>query len=227
MGEAGNNFIYPGGFAIGSSTDKSPGSNKPLSYVRRLAGPILVGMLVGFFIIQPLNVLVYNLAPEIRVEYHNISFWKRLLEMSTDSTSIFMGLFFAFLGGVTGLWFGMWLDQKDRLQAEQVESARRLAALETLKDLMVTLAHYIRNANTIIGGFSGNLAQHLTDEKQKEHAQLIHQASKKIDSVIDSLQNLTEISVTQYTTSGTAQMIDLKKELDGKVAAAMTQEENR
>lgn len=207
--------------------EKSPSNNKPLSYVRRLAGPILVGMLVGFFVIQPLNVLVYNLAPQIRWEFHNISFWKRLLDMSTDSISIFMGLFFAFFGGVTGLWFGMWLYQKDRLQDEHIESARRLAALETLKDLMVTLAHYIRNANMVIGGFSGNLVHHLTDAQQKEHAQLIHQASKKIDSVIDSLENITEISVTQYTTSGTAQMIDLKKELDGKVAAAMTQEENR
>lgn len=210
-----------------SIIEKSPGSNKPLSYVRRLVGPILVGMFVGFFIIQPLNVLVYNLAPEIRWEFQDISFWKRLLDMSTDSTSIFMGLFFAVFGGITGLWFGMWLYQKDRLQAEQIESARRLAALETLKDLMVTLAHYIRNANMIIGGFSSNLAQHLSDAQQKEHARLIHEASKKIDSVIDSLENLTEISVTQYTISGTAHMIDLKKELDGKVAAAMTQTENR
>jgi signal transduction histidine kinase len=208
-------------------TEKSPGRNKPPSYVRRLAGPILVGMLVGFFVIQPLNVLVYNLAPKIQLEFQTISFWKRLLDMSTDSVSIFMGLFFAFFGGVTGLCFGMWLYQKDRVQAERIESARRLAALETLKDLMVTLAHYIRNANMVIGGFSGNLVHHLAEDQQKEQAQLIHQASKKIDSVIDSLENLTEISVTQYTTSGTAQMIDLKKELDGKVAAAMTQEENR
>lgn len=210
-----------------SIIEKSPGSNKPLSYFRRLVGPILVGIFVGFFIIQPLNVLVYNLAPEIRWEFQDISFWKRLLDMSTDSTSIFMGLFFAVFGGITGLWFGMWLYQKDRLQAEQIESARRLAALETLKDLMVTLAHYIRNANMIIGGFSSNLAQHLSDAQQKEHARLIHEASKKIDSVIDSLENLTEISVTQYTISGTAHMIDLKKELDGKVAAAMTQTEKR
>jgi signal transduction histidine kinase len=208
-------------------TEKSPGRNKPPSYVRRLAGPILVGMLVGFFVIQPLNVLVYNLAPKIQLEFQTISFWKRLLDMSTDSVSIFMGLFFAFFGGVTGLCFGMWLYQKDRVQAERIESARRLAALETLKDLMVTLAHYIRNANMVIGGFSGNLVHHLAEDQQKEQAQLIHQASKKIDSVIDSLENLTEISVTQYTTSGTAQMIDLQKELDGKVAAAMTQEENR
>ena len=183
--------------------------------------------MVGFFIIQPLNILVYNLAPQIRLEFQNISFWKRLLVMSMDATSLFMGLFYAFFGGITGLCFGLWLYQRDRLQAEQIESARRLAALETLKELMVTLAHYIRNANMVIGGFSGNLAHHLADDQQKEHAQLIHQASIKIDSVIDSLENLTEISVTQYTTSGTAQMIDLKQELEENLAAIKEQVENR
>lgn len=194
--------------------EKTPNNPNSLSYRRRLLGPILLGMFLGFFVIQPLNVLVYNLAPQVRVEFHNISFWKRLLEMSTNSTSIFMGLAYAFLGGMAGLGFGMWLYQKDCLQAEQVESARRLAAFDTLKELMVTLAHYIRNANMVIGGFSSNLAHHLTDAQQKEHAELIRQASHKIDSVINSLENLTKISVMRYTPSGTAQMIDLKQELE-------------
>jgi len=203
-----------------SFTERSPDRHNPLSYGRRLIGPILVGMFIGFFVIQPLNILVFNLAPQIRLEFHNISFWKRLLDMSTDSTSLFMGLFYAFIGGITGLWFGMWLYQKDCLQAEQIESARRLTALDTLHELMVTLAHYIRNANMVIGGFSSNLTHHLDDGQQKEQAELIRQASQKIDTVINSLENLTEISVTQYTTSGTARMIDLKQELDKKLEAA-------
>jgi len=193
-----------------------------MSYFRRIIWPTLAGMAVGIFIIQPLNVLLFNLAPETQLEFHDLSFWKRLLEMSTDSTSIFMGAVLAVFGGITGLCFGMWLHQRDRLMAEQIESARRLTALETLKELMVTLAHYIRNANMIIGGFSNNLACHVGDAKQKEQAHLIHQASKEIDAVINSLQNLTEISVTQYVTSGTAQMIDLKEELDKYLAAAET-----
>jgi signal transduction histidine kinase len=206
-----------------SFTAKSPGSNHPPSPGRRLVGPILVGVLLGFFVIQPLNVLVYNLSPQIRLEFHNISFWKRLLDMSTDSVSLFMGLFYAVFGGITGLCLGLWLYQKDRFQAEQLESARRLTALTTMQELMVTLAHYIRNANMIIGGFSHNLAQHLAESQPKEQAALIHQASQKIDAVINSLENLTEISLTQYTTSGTARMIDLKQELDQKLGAAQAQ----
>lgn len=196
-----------------------------MSYFRRIMGPTLAGMGAGFFIIQPLNVLLYNLAPETQLAFHDLSFWKRLVEMSTDSTSLFMGAVFAVFGGITGLGFGMWLHQRDRLMAEQLESARRLTALETLKELMVTLAHYVRNANLIIGGFSKNLAHHVSDAKQKEQAQFIHQASKEIDSVINSLQNLTEISVTQYVASGTTQMIDLKQELEKYLEAAETKRE--
>ena len=203
-----------------SPREKLPGLDKPPSYGRRLIGPILVGMLLGFFVIQPLNVLVYNLAPQIRVEFHNISFWKRLLDMSTDSVSLFMGLFYALTGGITGLCFGLWIYQKDRLQAEQIESARRLTALDTLQELMVTLAHYIRNANMVIGGFSNKLANHLADSQEKQQAEFVRQASQKIDLVINSLENLTEISVTQYITSGTARMIDLKQELNQKLGAA-------
>ena len=203
-----------------SFTERSPDRHNPLSYGRRLIGPILVGMFIGFFVIQPLNILVYNLAPQIRSEFHNISFWKRLLDMSTDSVSLFMGLFYALVGGITGLCFGLWLYQKDRLQAEQIESARRLTALDTLQELMVTLAHYIRNANMVIGGFSNKLANHLADPQEKQQAEFVRQASQKIDLVINSLENLTEISVTQYITSGTARMIDLKQELDQKLGAA-------
>ncbi|MDI6854089.1 MAG: hypothetical protein QME75_10870 [Deltaproteobacteria bacterium] len=186
---------------------------------RRHIRLILAGAAGGLFVIQPLNVLVYNLAPKVRLAFHEISFWHRLLEMTLNSTSFFMGLTYAILGGLIGHFFGAWLNQRDRLTAERTESARRLAALETLKELMVTLAHYIRNANLIIGGFSDHMLRHSPDPKQEEHLRHIHQASREIAAVIDSLQNLTEISATQYTADGSARMIDLKEELDERLAA--------
>lgn len=194
-----------------------------MSHFRRILWPTLVGMALGFFVIQPLIVLVYNLAPQTRLEFRNIDFWMRLLDMSTDSTSIFMGLAFSVLAGITGLCFGSWLYQRDRLVAEQVESARRLAALETLKALMVTLAHYIRNANMVIGGFSDHLIRHVLDQNHKDRLQLIHKASQEIEAVVDSLQNLVQISATEYIASGTAQMIDLQKELEERLAATFPQ----
>lgn len=201
-------------------TRQSQGNTMESSAHRRILWPTLGGMALGFFVIQPLIVLVYNLAPKTRLAFHDLSFWKRLLEMSLDPTSIFMGLAFSLLAGGTGFWFGSWLYQRDRLMAEQMESARRLAALDTLQALMVTLAHYIRNANLVIGGFSDQLRRHAADPKEKEHLELVHQASREIDAVIDSLQSLTQISATQYIVGGTARMIDLKKELDQRLAAS-------
>ncbi len=194
-----------------------------MSNYRGIVWPTLVGMAIGFFVIQPLIVLVYNLAPETRFAFKDIAFWKRWLDWATASTSIFMGLAFSLFAGLTGLCFGAWLQQRDRFIAAQMESARRLAALETLQELMVTLAHYIRNANTVIGGFSDHLRRHISDQKHQDHLQLIHQASQDIEAVMDSLQNLTQISATKYITSGSAQMIDLKKELEERLAANFPQ----
>jgi signal transduction histidine kinase len=201
----------------GSTQKLNP--DKAVPYCRRIMWPTLAGSVVGFFVIQPLVVLVYNLAPETRLAFHDLSFWKRLLEMSLSHTSLFMGVAFAVFSGATGLCFGSWLYHKERLVAEKLESARRLAALQTTKDLMVTLAHYLRNANLVIGGFSHRLAHRVGDPKQQEQLRLIHQASLEIAAVIDSLQDLTEISTTQYIDSGAARMIDLKQELEKRLAA--------
>jgi signal transduction histidine kinase len=207
--------------ALGNNEKILPANDRAvnMSGYRRHIWLILAGAAMGFFVIQPLNVLVYNLAPKTRLAFHELSFWQRLLEMTLNSTSLFMGLAYGILGGLTGHFVGAWLNQRDRLAAEQTESARRLAALQTLKELMVTLAHYIRNANMVIGGFSDHLLRHSPDRKHEEHLRLIHQASREIEAVIDSLQNLTEISATQYIAGGSSRMIDLKKALDERLAA--------
>ena len=196
-----------------------------MSYFHRILWPTLAGMALGFFVIQPLNVLVYNLAPQVRLAFHDINFWKRWLEMTTNSTSIFMGLAFSLLAGITGFWFGSWLYQRDRLAAERMESARRLSALETSKALMVTLAHYIRNANMVIGGFSDHLQRHVSEQRHKDRLQLIHAASREIGAVVDSLQDLVQIRTTEYIASGTAKMIDLQKEIEKRLAATYASNE--
>jgi PAS domain S-box-containing protein len=93
----------------------------------------------------------------------------------------------------------------------------KLTVLKTLQDTMVTLAHYIRNANTVIGGFAARLLKHTSDDDTKQHLQLVHQASKEIDAVINSLQHLTEVTTARYTKDSRATMIDLKKELEARL----------
>jgi signal transduction histidine kinase len=121
-----------------------------------------------------------------------------------------MGGAFAFMGGVAGLCLGAW-------HLQRVESQRRQAALQTLRELMVTLAHYIRNANQVIGGFSAHLQKHLEDPELLCQLGLIHQASHEIDQVINSLESLTEMNHSRYIGPWETSMIDLKQDLETRL----------
>ncbi len=185
----------------------------------------LGGMLVGYFLLHPFAMLAYTIRPhhEIQVPM-DMPLWARELHLAFSLAMAPMGLAFILLGGVAGFSLGAWYLQKERLARESLESQRRLAALETLKDLMVTLAHYIRNANLIIGGFSSRLVKHTDDPEVQRDLKMIQQAAREIEAVIDSLQEVTEISTVPYAANGRARMIDLKKELAERLAASQVAE---
>lgn len=197
-----------------------------MSLSRRTVWFVLLGMGAGFFVIQPFAVLVYNLTPGAELAFQKLSFWKRLIQMSLSPTSIFMGLAFAALGGLTGYSFGSWFYHKERLVAQRIESEKHRAALETMHELMVTLAHYIRNANVVIGSFSLRLVRQITEAHHREELRFIHQASQEIEAVIESLQNLTDLRTTPYTQGGTARMLDLKQDLEQRLAAIKSRQES-
>ena len=123
-----------------------------------------------------------------------------------------MSLAFALMGGLTGFCLGIWYQQR-------LESHRRQVALETLQSLMVTLGHHIRNANVVIGGFSSRLIKQTGDPEVRRHLEMIQQASREIDAVIASLENLKKIEYTQYIDIWETKMIDLKKQLEARLKA--------
>jgi hypothetical protein len=61
-----------------------------------------------------------------------------------------MGIPFALFGAVAGLFFGFWLEAR----RQRFEMEKRLLAVETLRQLMMTFAHYLLNAAQIVGGFA-------------------------------------------------------------------------
>jgi len=142
-----------------------------------------------------------------------IKLWGVQLSQAFSVEGLAMGGAFAFMGGVAGLFLGAWYLKKE-------ESQHRQVALETLQELMVTLAHHIRNANVVIGGFCSRLHKHLADPEAHRQLEMVQQASREIDAVIDSLQNLTEVKRTQYVGVWETRMIDLKKELETRLRAA-------
>ncbi len=179
----------------------------------------LAGMLVGYLLIHPFAMLANTLGPRLPYSPKEFSFWGHHLRVSFGPEMLTMGLAFAFMGGLAGFFIGVWYYQKERLTAERLEFQRRQVALETLQALMVTLAHYIRNANQVIGGFSSRMMKHLPDPEAQRQLQLIQQASREIEAVIASLESLSQIDRAQYIGEWETKMIDLTQELKSRLAA--------
>ncbi len=178
----------------------------------------LAGMLVGYLLVHPFAMLANTLGPRLPYSPKEFSFWGHHLRVSFGPEMLAMGMAFAFMGGLTGFFFGIWYYQKERLMAERLESQRRQVALETLQELMVTLAHHIRNANVVIGGFSSRMIKNLIDPEVQRQLQLIQQASREIEAVIASLEGLSRIDRTSYVGAWETKMIDLKQELAARLA---------
>jgi signal transduction histidine kinase len=179
----------------------------------------LAGMAAGYLLVHPFAMAAYLLAPQHHFVALDFSLFGRQVHLAFTRDMMAMAGAFSLMGGLIGFTLGAWFLQRQRLVREELDSQRRLAALETLHELMVTLAHHVRNANLVIGGFSAHLLKHLADSDWQDQLLRIQQASREIEAVIASLENLTEISTTSYTTDGHARMIDLKKELEARLAA--------
>jgi len=54
--------------------------------------------------------------------------------------------------------------------------------------------------------------------KLKVDSEKLEQASREIEAIINSLQKLIEISTVKYLSENQARMIDLKKELEARLA---------
>ena len=179
---------------------------------------ILAGIVVGILLIHPVIMLAYTVGHRPPGTALTLAYLLHELRHAFGPGLVHMGLIFALVGGVAGWMVWAWFRQKKQLDAERIACLRDLTALNTLKQLTVTLAHYIRNANMVVGGFSNHLLKAIPDPKLQEQLRLIHQASEEIDAVMASLQNLTEISTVEYTASSHEKMIDLQKDLEARLA---------
>jgi signal transduction histidine kinase len=192
----------------------------------RLIWFTLAGIVVGYLLMHTFAMLAYVLDPQHPQASLGFNIWKQQMRLAFSREMLAMGGAFAFMGGISGFFLGAWSLQKERWLAEKLESQKRLVALETTKDLMVTLAHYIRNSNMVIGGFSAHLLKYISDREFVDQLLMIQQASRKIEAVVNSLQSLTEISTLKYTDEGQARIIDLKKELEAHLSGSASKESN-
>lgn len=124
-----------------------------------------------------------------------------------------MGIAFAILGGFTGLLIAVIIEKQKQLYVLKLENEKKKAALETLQELMITLSHYLLNANMVIGGMVRRCKRTMSNEDILYSLEIIAEQTKKIDAVMSALKRITEIKTAKYTAEGHALMIDISKEI--------------
>ena len=175
----------------------------------------LAGGSTGYLLLHPYAMLVYGFYDHRGAGLVGMDL-RRLLE---DVPAAFrldmapMGLPFALLGALVGLLLGFWLEARSR----RFEMEKRLLAVDTLRQLMVTLAHHLLNAVQGIGGFAALALRKEQDEDKRRPLEIIKQESVKIEAVVKALQSLESVSTERYTKSSETLMIDIRKELEERI----------
>ncbi len=104
--------------------------------------------------------------------------------------------------------------EKRRLRMAELENENKKVALETLRQLMVTLSHYLLNANTIVGGMVRRCRKAQAMTEIDRPLTVIEEQAKKIEIVINALKKVTDIKTASYTSETNTLMIDVAKEID-------------
>ncbi|MBI5663544.1 MAG: hypothetical protein HZC49_00430 [Nitrospirae bacterium] len=176
----------------------------------------LTGIVVGYLMFHPYTMLVsffMNNHPDNTGRlYMNEKSIFTLIQATFDPAMFPMAVSFALFGSITGLLIGMIIDRRKRLYEAELENEKKKAALETLHRLMVTLSHYLLNANTVIGGMVRRSRRN--EANVQASLDSIEEEAKKIDAVIRSLKEITEIRTADYTTSGKDLMIDITRNIE-------------
>lgn len=174
----------------------------------------IIGAFIGYIIFHP-----YAMAIDFFLVYKmDIYSWKDIIHhifFVTLTTQMFsMSVAFAFLGGLNGLFVAIIVDKKKRLYAAEAENEKKKVALETLQRLMITLSHYLLNANTVIAGMARRCLKYNSAEDMKDSIDIIEEQAKKIEAVIMALKKITEIKIADYTSHGKGLMIDITQEIE-------------
>jgi predicted histidine transporter YuiF (NhaC family) len=143
--------------------------------------------------------------------------WRNLFDiflMNFKPSMLPMASAFAFFGCIIGLLTGVIVERKKSSYELAHENEKKKVALETLRRLMVTLSHYLLNANVVIGGEVRRARKIVTDKGTLASLEVLEKEAKKIDSVIRALRQVTEIKTANYTSEGHGLMIDITKEIE-------------
>lgn len=108
--------------------------------------------------------------------------------------------------------------EKQRMILVELENERKTIALTTLNQIMVTLSHYLLNANTIIGGMARRSVRTSSEAERLASLEIIQEQANKTETVIAALKRVAQIRTADYTPESHILMIDLKNEIEKTLA---------
>ncbi|MBI4849767.1 MAG: hypothetical protein HY808_14550 [Nitrospirae bacterium] len=191
-----------------------------LSHIKTKSLPFFIGALAGYAVFHPYTMLVYSLTGFAHSGMH-----LKDVFFSFEREMLPMGVAFAVLGGLIGILIAVVIEKQRQLYTVTFENEKKKIALETLQQLMITLSHYLLNANMVIGGMVRRCQRIQTNEDAQHSLEAIAEQAKKIDAVISALKRLTEIKTAKYTAEGHALMIDISKEIEELLAGDSAKKE--
>jgi signal transduction histidine kinase len=175
----------------------------------------LTGAAAGYLLLHPYTMLVYGLYGRHDGMAVPSDAWGIIREAvhSFRPEMLHMGLPFALIGAVAGLFFGFWLVARRRKEEAEI----RASAVDTLHELMVTLSHYLLNASTVIGGYAAHVLKTEDDEEKRRHILVIREEAEYIEAVVKSLQSLESVVTENYTRDSETMIIDIQHQLDKRI----------
>jgi len=108
--------------------------------------------------------------------------------------------------------------EKQTLRLVELENERKTVALSTLRQLMVTLSHYLLNANTIIGGMARRSERATSQAERQASLEAITEQAIRTEGVITALKRVADIKTAEYTPESHTLMIDLTREIERTLA---------
>ena len=175
-------------------------------------------MVFGYVIFHPYTMLVYGLLHIHEQGGHiGLNALRAEAAMAFKPAMLPMAISFVLFCGCMGILVGSIIDKQRKLIYAQHEHEKSKVALETLNQLMVTLSHYLLNANMVIGGKARQCQKKGSTSDILPDLKVIEDQAKKIDAVIKTLREITEVKTVLYSTGGTAKMIDITQEIEARL----------
>jgi nitrogen-specific signal transduction histidine kinase len=97
-------------------------------------------------------------------------------------------------------------------------------AVETVRQLTVTLAHHLLNAAAGVGLAASWAIRKEQDEEIRRRLEAIREEARRIEAVVESLKTLDTVATERYIKGSMTMMIDIRKELMERLKRSETEQ---